>query len=428
MPIPVPHLTRTAALATGLTLAPLAAAQTTVPADPLPRFAALNAAIDRAIAEQRIVGTVVLVAHEGRLVYHRAAGLADREAGTPMREDAIFLLASVTKPIVTVAAMRLVEQGRLRLDDPVTRWLPDFHPASRDGSTPVITVHQLLTHSAGLSYDFMQPAEAPYQQLQISNGLNRPELGLAENLSRITRAGLIYEPGTAWGYSMATDVLGAVIEKVSGQSLPEAVATLVTTPLAMHDTAFTVRDPQRLVTHYGDGEPGKSAPVRMGESATVPFFGAPVSFSPRRILDDRAYASGGAGMAGTAADFLRLAELLQNRGGELLRPATVADMLRPHVGAHAQTQGPGWGFGYGGAVLVDPVVAQTPQSAGSMRWGGAYGHNWFIDPRRRLTVVAFTNTTFEGMAGAYVRDVRDAVYQALTAAGEVAEQIGGVQR
>ncbi|MDQ8023412.1 MAG: serine hydrolase domain-containing protein [Moraxellaceae bacterium] len=417
----MPHstsTTRAMALAAGLTLGSAAAAQTP-PQDAATRFAPLHAAIDRAIdsaiAEQRIVGTVVLVAHEGKLVYHRAAGLADREAGTPMREDAIFLLASVTKPIVTVAAMRLVEQGRLRLDDPVTRWLPDFRPANRDGNTPTITIHQLLTHSAGLSYDFMQPADAPYQQLQISNGLNRPELGLTENLRRITRAGLAYEPGTAWGYSMATDVLGAVIEKVSGQPLPDAVAALVTTPLAMRDTAFAVSDPKRLVAHYGDGEPGKPAPIRMGESAIVPFFGAPVSFSSRRIFDARAYASGGAGMAGTAADFLELAELLQNGGNGLLRRDTVAAMLQPHVGAQAQTQGPGWGFGYGGAVLVDPASAQTPQSVGSMQWGGAYGHNWFIDPQRKLTVVAFTNTTFEGMAGAYTRDVRDAVYRALDA-------------
>lgn len=417
----MPHstpTTRAVALAAGLTLGSAAVAQTP-PQDAATRFAPLHAAIDRAIdsaiAGQRIVGTVVLVAHEGKLVYHRAAGLADREAGMPMREDAIFLLASVTKPIVTVAAMRLVEQGRLRLDDPVTRWLPDFRPANRDGNTPTITIHQLLTHSAGLSYDFMQPADAPYQQLQISNGLNRPELGLTENLRRITRAGLAYEPGTAWGYSMATDVLGAVIEKVSGQPLSDAVAALVTTPLAMRDTAFAVRDPKRLVAHYGDGEPGKPAPIRMGESAIVPFFGVPVSFSPRRIFDARAYASGGAGMAGTAADFLKLAELLQSGGNGLLGRDTVAAMLRPHVGAQAQTQGPGWGFGYGGAVLVDPASAQTPQSVGSMQWGGAYGHNWFIDPQRMLTVVAFTNTTFEGMAGAYTRDVRDAVYRALDA-------------
>lgn len=377
--------------------------------------AALDRALDRAIAEQRIVGTVVLVAHEGRIIYRRAAGMADRDVGTPMREDAIFLLASVTKPIVIVAAMRLIEGGHLGRDDPVTRWLPDFRPASRDGKTPVITIHQLLTHSAGLSYDFMQPVDGSYQRLQISNGLNRPELGLAENLRRITQAGLSYEPGTAWGYSMATDVLGAVIERVTGQPLPDAVAALVTTPLGMRDTAFTVRDAGRLVTHYGDGESAGRPPVRMADSAVVPLFGAPVSFSPRRLFDARAYPSGGAGMAGTAADFLKLAELLQKGGGELLRPATVATMLHPHVGAQAQTQGPGWGFGYGGAVLVDPAAAGTPQSQGSMQWGGAYGHNWFIDPKRRLSVVVFTNTAFEGMVGSYVRDVRDAAYQLIDA-------------
>jgi CubicO group peptidase (beta-lactamase class C family) len=366
--------------------------------------ARLDGAIELALAEQRIVGTVVLVARDGQRVYQRAAGWADREARTPMADNALFLLASLTKPIVSTTALRLVEQGRLRLDDPVTRWLPDFRPAFKREAVP-ITLHQLLTHSAGLSYDFMQPEDGPYTRLAVSNGLNRPEVGLDENLRRISAAGLAYAPGSGWGYSVAIDVLGAVIERVTGLALPEAVRQAVSAPLALRDTGFEVRDRQRLATFYGDGQP---VPVRMQAEHTVPYLGAPVHFSPGRVFDPRAYPSGGAGMVGTAAEMLQVLEALRTE--RLVSPATWAAMRHPHIGAEVQTRGPGWGFGYGGALLIDPAAADSPQSAGTLQWGGAYGHHWFIDTASKLSVVAMTNTAFEGMSGAYTREVRDAVY------------------
>lgn len=147
--------------------------------------ARLDAAIDRAIAEKRIVGTVVLVARDGEVVYRRAAGLADREAGKPMAEDAIFRLASITKPIVSAAAMRLVEEGRIALDDPVTRWLPDFRPRLPNGQAPEITLRQLLTHTAGLSYGFLDGEDGPYRRAGVSDGLGEPGMSLEENLERI---------------------------------------------------------------------------------------------------------------------------------------------------------------------------------------------------------------------------------------------------
>lgn len=377
--------------------------------DPIPAPAAaarLDAAIDRALAEKRIVGTVVLVARDGDVVHRRAAGLADREAGRPMTEDAIFLLASVAKPIVTAAAMRLVERGLLRLDEPVTRWLPDFRPRTTAGTAPTITPHHLLTHTAGLSYDFMEPEDSPYHRLGVSSGLDRPGPSLGENLRRLAAAPLLYPPGTAWGYSLSIDVLGAVIAEAAGVPLPEAVRRLVGNPLAMADTDFAVADPARLVAHYGDGTP---EPVRMGEEQVVAFNGAAVTFAPRRLFDPRAYPSGGAGMAGTAGDVLKLLDVLHARG-DFLERETVRRMTSLQVGPEARTLGPGWGFGYGGAVLADPAAAATPQSPGTMQWSGAYGHSWFVDPALGLTVVALTNTTFEGMAGAFATDVRDAVY------------------
>jgi CubicO group peptidase (beta-lactamase class C family) len=205
---------------------------------------------------------------------------------------------------------------------------------------------------------------------------------------------------------VAIDVLGAVVAAVAGATLPDTVRQLVTDPLAMHDTAFSAHDRARLATPYGDGQP---VPERMGDPHTVIYFGNPVHFSPGRVFDPRAFPSGGAGMAGSASDVLRLLEAV--RTARIVSPGMRAAMLTDHVGPEAQTQGPGWGFGYGGAVLVDPAPTGTPQSAGTLQWGGAYGHSWFIDPVEHLTVVALTNTTFEGMSGRFTLDVRDAAYE-----------------
>lgn len=370
----------------------------------------LDTVIDKAIAEQRIVGTVVLVARDGQVVYRRAAGLGDREAGRPMREDAIFRLASVTKPLVSAAAMKLVEEGRLKLDDPVTGTLPDFRPKLADGSSPPITIAQLLSHTAGLSYGFFEPADSAYRRLAVSDGLDSvPGLTLDENLRRLAQAPLAFPPGQGWRYSLAIDVLGAVIEKASGQTLAEAVAGRVTGPLGMKDTGFSAPDPGRVAAAYADGKP---APVRMTDNVLVPFAGNVVRFAPDRAFDATAWPSGGAGMVGTAGDILTFLEAIRTGGGPILKPETVAAMMRDQVGPQAQTQGPGWGFGYGWAVLDDPAPTGTPQAAGTIQWGGAYGHSWFVDPANRLTVVAFTNTAFEGMAGAgpFTLEVRDAVY------------------
>ncbi|AWJ83572.1 serine hydrolase [Azospirillum sp. TSH58] len=369
--------------------------------------ARLDPVIDRALSEKRIVGAVVLVAKDGTIVYHRAAGYADREAGAEMREDAIFRLASITKPFVTAAAMRLVEDGRLDLDAPVTRWLPDFRPALPDGSTPDITIHQLLTHTSGLGYTFLEPAGGPYHRLNVSDGLDQPGLSLKENLARLSAAPLTFAPGTGWRYSLGIDVLGGVLETIEGRSLSDIVRDTVTAPLGISDTGFSVRDASRLTKAYADGDP---EPVAMMDRLAVPLMGFAATFAPSRILDANSYQSGGAGMAGTASDVLRFLEAIRTGGSPILKPETVRMMVRDQVGATAQTQGPGWGFGYGWAVLDDPAPTGTPQAAGTLQWGGAYGHSWFIDRRNGLSVVALTNTAFEGMSGAFPTDVRNAVY------------------
>jgi CubicO group peptidase (beta-lactamase class C family) len=291
------------------------------------------------------------------------------------------------------------------LGDSVRRWLPEFTPRLADGRVPEITIRHLLTHTAGLTYVFMEPADGPYHRLRISSGFDRTDADLDEIVRRISTAPLSYEPGAGWGYSMAIDVLGAVIEKATRQPLPQAVADLVLNPLDLKDTAFAIVDPGRLVAHYGDGEP---EPRRMAADDHVNFFGRPVAFSPDRLLDPRAFPSGGAGMAGTASDVLNFLETL--RAGGLLQADTRSAMFEVQASTREQAEGPGWEFGFGGAVLVDATAAGTPQAPGTLQWNGAYGHKWFIDPTNELTVVALTNTAFEGMIGRFTVDVRNAVY------------------
>lgn len=389
--------------------APLAVPAAPVTPDPA-LSQRIDVVVDDAIDSGRLVGAVVLVARDGRVVYRRAAGWADRETKRPMAVHSVFRLASVTKPIVSVAVMRLVQEGRLRLDDPVTRWLPDFRPALADGSRPTITIAQLLSHRAGLNYGFGQASDGSYAHLGVSDGLDAASLTLGEEIDRLGRAPLAYAPGTSWRYSLAIDVLGAVVQQVTSMSLPEAVAQLVTGPLAMRDSAFVSTAPARLAVPYVDGRDGAPA-VRMSASLDLPQPpGSAVRFAPARALDPTAFPSGGAGMVATAHDVLTLLDTVRAGGGALLAPATVDTMTSDHAGPDAQTQGPGWGFGYGWAVLLDPAAAQSPQSRGTLQWGGVYGHSWFVDRTHGLTVVALTNTTFEGMSGAFPTALRDAVY------------------
>lgn len=377
----------------------------------------IDGAIDRALADQRLVGAVVLVAHGGRVVHRRAAGLADREAGLPMREDALFRLASVSKPIVSTAVMVLAAQGRLTLDDPVTRWLPDFRPrlpdsSHGDGGEATIALRQLLTHTAGLGYRFFETSEdGPYAQAGVSDGMDDGGLTLAENLRRIAQVPLLFAPGTGWGYSLATDVLGGVVEAVCGIPLGDAVRTLVTGPLQMHDTAFFAQRDGRLATPYVNGTEG-SAPQRMEGLTIAPPFEDTVGirFDPARAFDAAAFPSAGAGMVGSADDFMRLLESLRGGGAPLLPANWVDEMGRNHTGAWGPADAPGSGFGLGFSVLHDPKAASSPESEGTWRWGGAYGHSWFVDRARELSVVAFTNTLYEGMSGRFVADLRDAVY------------------
>ena len=370
----------------------------------------IDSVIEQAIAEKRIVGTVVLVSLDGKLVYQRAAGFADRESKRPMQVDSVFRLSSVSKPIVSAAALALVDQGKLSLDDPVTKWLPDFRPKLASGAAPTITVRQLLTHTSGLGYKFAEKPGSPYYQAGISDGFDELRISLDENVRRLATVPLFNPPGEAWRYSVSIDVLGAVLEKAAGKALPQVVAELITQPLGMRDTAFWAKDKTRLAVPYHDAKP---EPAPMSDPYVMPYGeGARMTYSPSRALDTKAFPSGGAGMVGTAPDVMRLLEAIRTGGKPILKAATAASMMRNQIGS-VTGPGPGMGFGFGGAVVVDPVAAHSPQSAGTWQWGGVYGHTWDVDPARKLTVVAFTNTAPEGLWGKFTTDLRDAVYESV---------------
>ncbi|WP_339804211.1 serine hydrolase domain-containing protein [Paenibacillus sp. FSL R5-0744] len=369
----------------------------------------IDEVIDRTLADKRLVGAVIKVAIDGELVYSRAAGLADREMNRLMREDALFRLASVSKPIVSTAALVLVAQGRLQLDDRVDRWIPEFRPRLQNGEFATLTIRHLMTHTAGLSYRFFQEENGSYQSAGVSDGMDQSGITLEENLRRLASVPLLYTPGTEWKYSIATDVLGAVIAKVTETPLNEAVHSLVTKPLGMSDTGFIAVNRERLATSYANDTP---EPRPLHDPDSIAFMEGTAGFllAPGRALDDTAYHSGGAGMVGSAGDFLQLLETLRKGGAPLLPESLVHDMTTNQIGDLPMAFWPGRGFGLGITVLKDPVAADTSESPGTWRMGGTYGHSWFVDPEQRLSVVAFTNTALEGMSGQFTVDLCDAIY------------------
>ncbi|CAO3438404.1 serine hydrolase domain-containing protein [Azospirillum endophyticum] len=373
----------------------------------------LDTAIDIAIAGNRIVGAVVLVSRNGQAVYARAAGFADREAGKPMEIDTLFRLSSVSKIFVSVTAMVLVRKGKLSLDAPVTAWLPDFRPPSPDGEVQPITIRHLLSHTAGLGYGFFEPADGPYHRAGVSDGMDLSGLTLDDNVQRIGSVPLLFAPGTAWHYSLSTDVLGAVIERASGLPLPKAVRAFVTGPLGLTGTDFAAADPGRLAVAYTGGPTGARRMADL-EIIPLPFVEGSegLRMAPGRAFDANAFASGGAGMIGPAGDLLALLETLRIGGDPLLSNGLVEEMATDHTPGMELGPWPGRAFGLGFTLLRDPAAAGLPETAGTWRLGGAYGHSWFVDRAKGLSVVAFTNAGLEGQSpgGFFPDDITRAIY------------------
>jgi CubicO group peptidase (beta-lactamase class C family) len=366
----------------------------------------VDAALNLALREKRIVGAVFLAARDGKTVIRRAVGLADREAGRPMHEDALFRWASLTKPVLVLATLRLMDRGDLALDTEVSRWLPEFRP-KLGASAPAITVRHLLTHTSGLGYAFFEPGDGPYHRAGISDGLDASRMSVEENLRRLASVPLNFAPGTAFLYSLSMDVLGAMISRVTGTPLPDLIQALVTGPLGMPTAGFHAPAGIALATPYADGSP---EPVRMHDGIVVPFAEGGVTFAPSRIHDPGAYPSGGGGMRGDAADFLRFLEALRTQA-PLASPYAYQEMFRDQIPAITSSLlGDAWGYGYGVAVLRDPVAAGVRLHHGAVRWGGAFGNSWWIDPEDGVSAVLLTNTAFEGMNGQIRTDLQEAMH------------------
>jgi CubicO group peptidase (beta-lactamase class C family) len=331
---------------------------------------------------------VVAVARHGRLALLESLGLQDPAAGTPMTVDSIFRIYSMTKPIVSVAVMMLVEQGRLLLSDAVATHLPEFAAQQlvvSDGQggyalRPAVraaTVQDLLRHTAGLSYEFL--GDGPVQRRYAEARIGSRERSNAEFSRTLAALPLMFEPGSMWEYSRATDVLGRLVEVISGQSLGDFLRAHILGPLGMHDTAFAV------------------APVQHGRIAE-PFAHDPDGGTPMRLIDIRreaALESGGGGLAGTAMDYARFLQFMLNKGEldgvRLLGPRTVEFMTSDHLGripihggAASTLLPPGHGFGLGFAVRTAAGLAPVPGSVGMYYWGGIAGTTFFVDPAEDL--------------------------------------------
>ena len=372
------------------------------------RLGRIKTTLQREIDADRMPGAVIMIARKGKLVYSEAIGFQDKAAGKPMPKDAIFRIYSMTKPLASVAAMMLVEEGRIQLTDPVSKYLPPFAKmevlvTDKDGKTSrepakrLITIQDLLRHTAGLAYgEFSAVPElkAAYAEAKLfqpggivaESRLITPE----EFTNGIAKAPLVHQPGTNWEYSMAVDVLGRVVEAVSGQRLSAFLEERLFRPLKMVDTGFMV--PAAKVSRIAeplakDGLTGKPSDPMLD-----------IKIQP---LND----SGGGGAVSTAADYLRFCQMMLD-GGKLdgkryLSPTTVKLMTSDHLGTRTATPfSPGallmgvegYTFGLGFMVRTGAGLAAVPGSEGEYMWAGAGGTFFWIDPKEQLAVVYMAQT------------------------------------
>jgi CubicO group peptidase (beta-lactamase class C family) len=358
----------------------------------------------------RLPGAVALVARGGAVAYFEALGVRNPASGGAMQKDAIFRIYSMTKPIVSVAAMMLWEEGRFLLGDPLAKYLPDFAgakvaverggkielvPAERD-----ITLQDLLRHTSGLTYEFR--GDAPVQKMYREANLSRDDQTNADHAAKLARLPLMHQPGSRWEYSRSTDVLGRVIEVVSGDSLGEVLAERVLRPLGMSDTDF----------HVPGGKQHRVA---------EPFAHDPESGAAVQLLEVRhrpSFESGGGGLVSTALDYARFLQMLLNGGTldgvRLLSRKTVELMTADHLGPVTGAPDllvPGYGFGLGFAVRLQAGIAQMPGSVGQYYWGGIAGTTFWVDPAERLFALLMVQAP--GQRTYYRVLFRDLVYAAV---------------
>ncbi len=371
------------------------------------RLARIGQQVEQAMEQDQIAGAVAMVARDGRVAYFERFGMADIDDGEAMETDTLFRLASMTKPITSLAVMMLYEEGHFLLNDPVSRYLPELaepdvivmHPNGEHDSAPAqaeISIHDLLTHTSGIGYRFLATGEphatisSLYVMAGISDGLTQTE-GRIEQLPRLLgELPLLFEPGTEYSYGLNTDVLGRLIEVVSGLSLAEFFEQRIFRPLGMNDTRFYLDSAQaeRLASVYTNAPDGSLA-----ELGPEPQVAGPLTYSAGFHYEGpQTYFSGGAGLVSTASDYARFLQLMLN-GGELdgvrlVGPKTVEFMTRNQIGE--LNVSPGVKFGLGFAVVEDPGLTGETQSEGNYYWGGFFNTGFFVDPDERLFAILLT--------------------------------------
>ena len=388
------------------------------------RLARVGAWAEKLVADGKLAGVITMVARRGKVAHLHCTGLADLERGTAMAPDTIFRIYSMTKPLTSVAMLMLYEEGHFQLDDPITRFLPYFAnmrvmsggqrgkietvPATRD-----ITFRDLMTHTSGLTYGFMESTlvDAMYRERKI--GFQGLPGTLGEMVERLAEIPLIAQPGTAWNYSHSTDVLGHLVAVVSGQSLESFLAERVLGPLGMVDTGFYVPEASqsRFAANYGWGPDGKL--LLIDDPQASPY------------LSPRGMASGGGGLVSTAADYMRFCQFMLNMGEldgtRLLGVKTVELMTSNHLGGDMAAMGQarfsestyeGIGFGLGFSVMLDPARAQIIGTPGEYAWGGAASTAFWVDPEEDMAVILLTQL-MPSSTYPIRRELRVLTYQAI---------------
>jgi CubicO group peptidase (beta-lactamase class C family) len=360
------------------------------------RLQRIAAAVDQSIKDQQIAGAVTMVVRRGKVAWAKSQGMLDRETGKPMPADAMFRICSMTKPITTLAVMMLYEEGRFQLEDPISKYLPEFKnpkvlvkpagggssytiPASRE-----ITIRDLLRHTSGLTYNWNQDLGKMYDDANVATGIMQYDGTIADSVKRLAGQPLLFNPGERWEYSLGVDVLGRLVEVVSGMPLDEFLRSRIFEPLGMKDTYFYLPQEKvgRLATAYGifDGKMTRfpDKPVIDGfltYSADYPYNG------PKKLF------SGGGGLVSTAQDYARFCQMVLDNGTingkRLLSRKTVELMTHDQLGKIAPEQGFGLGFGIDGTKAPLDELG-TP---GEFGWGGFFYTSFTIDPKEQMIVI-----------------------------------------
>jgi CubicO group peptidase (beta-lactamase class C family) len=383
------------------------------------RLARITEMLGDNIAKGDIPGAVLLIARHGKAAYFESLGALDPQTKTPMRKDAIFRIYSMSKPITTVAAMMLYEEGRITLDEPIGKYLPQLAKpmvgveiTGSSGGEPKlelmpakrpITIQDLMRHSSGFTYGFF--GNTAVKKLYADAHLFEGDFTNADFVERIAKLPLAYQPGTTWDYSHSTDVLGRLIEVVSGKSLLAFEEERILRPLGMTDTSFYVTDVAK--------QPRIAEPF--ANDRTI---GVGAEFNDPRI--GQKWESGGGGMVSTASDYARFLQMLLDggtfEGKHILGPKTVAYMTSDQLGSVVvpgpyYLPGPGYGFGLGFAVRREAGVASANGSPGEYNWAGAGGTAFWVDPKEKLIVVFMMQSPSKRQH--YRALLRDMIYAAL---------------